>query len=93
MDLTVRDGRSSRCGPRRSTSVQNGFSPELWEPFAAWVSSAHPEDAPVMYTGRQAHARARITEQSIPLWEQRTKEYVRVVQAQAAWNAQGAGVD
>lgn len=91
MDLTVRDGQIVSTWMHWD-DMRNGFSREVWQPFAAWVSSAHPEDAPVMYTDATL-ARAQVTGQSIPLWEQRTEEYVAVTQAQAAWIAQGARVE
>ena len=40
--------------------------------FHWWMSANHPADVAVMYTGSEP----RISEESIPLWEQRTREYV-----------------
>jgi hypothetical protein len=45
----------------------------MWEPFADWVFAAHPEDLKVMYTG--GGTEVRLTEESIRLWEQRSREY------------------
>ena len=46
----------------------------MWEPFAGWVTRAHPQDAAVMYTD----SGARVSEGSIRRWEKRTREYVRL---------------
>jgi hypothetical protein len=50
------------------------FGPRVWEPFAGWVSNAHPKDAAVMYTDGCCHV--RLTEESIRLWERNTQRYV-----------------
>ena len=42
------------------------------ETFHWWMSANHPDDVAVMYDGSEP----RISEESIPLWEQRTREYV-----------------
>jgi hypothetical protein len=50
------------------------FSPQVWEPFAAWMEATYPDDAAVMLsTGGNG---ARLSEEAIPLWEQHTHEYV-----------------
>jgi hypothetical protein len=47
----------------------------MWEPFAAWISSTYPKDAAVMYSPWRSGA--ALTEESIRLWEQHTREYVK----------------
>ena len=54
------------------------FSPQMWEPFADWVSTTYPKDAAVMYTDGTLSS-FRPTEESIRLWEEHTKEYVKEV--------------
>ena len=71
-DLTVRDGRIARAS--KHWDIEE-FSPQMWEPFARWVSTAHPEDAPVMYADGNFSG-ARLSSESIRLWEQRSREYV-----------------
>jgi hypothetical protein len=61
----------------------NGFSVQVWEPFALWVSAAYPEDAAIMYTD-SSMSDYRLTDESIALWEQHTHEYVDHVLATAA---------
>jgi hypothetical protein len=73
-DLTVRDGEIVRASVSWEMAK---FSPQMWEPFAGWVSKAHPEDAAVMYTDG-TYSLTRLTEESIRLWEQRSREYVKV---------------
>ncbi len=58
--------------------IGNGFSNQVWEPFARWVAETHPEDAAVMYTDGSFTLEA-LTEESIQLWEERSKEYVEFV--------------
>lgn len=69
-DLTVRDGEIVRASSRWETQ---GFSPQMWEPFARWVSKAYPDDAAVMYEG--GFTGARLTDESIRLWERHTRAY------------------
>jgi hypothetical protein len=73
-DLTVRDGEIVQAS---KTWGLEEFSPQVWEPFARWVSTAHPQDAAVMYTDG-TYTGARLTEGSIRLWDQRSREYVEV---------------
>ena len=52
----------------------NEFSNQIWEPFADWIAEKHPDDRAVMYDPYPNGW--RITEESIPVWEQRLREYV-----------------
>ncbi len=54
-----------------------GFSMQMWTPFAAWVSRNHAEARDVMYSpdGRGWN----ISEESIPLWEQYLNEWAAEV--------------
>ena len=64
--------------------------PQMWEPFAAWVSTNYPEDVAVMYPNDNLPAAVtytnhnlqnyKLTPRSIRLWEQHTREYVKAVQ-------------
>jgi len=51
----------------------------VWEPFAEWVSKAYPEDAAVMYEDA-SYSLEMHTPESIRMWEQHTREYVKEVQ-------------
>jgi hypothetical protein len=53
----------------------NGFSTHVWEPFAAWVTTAYPDDAAIMYTD-SSHSDHRLTDESIALWDRHSREYV-----------------
>jgi hypothetical protein len=72
-DIAVRDGKVVRASQHWEIEK---FSPQMWEPFAKWVSAAHPKDAAVMYTD-ESHSTVRLTEESVRLWDVRTREYVR----------------
>jgi len=74
-DLVVHDGRIVQASQYWETGK---FSPQVWEPFAGWVSTAHPKDAAVMYQD-ESHSNVRLTEESIRLWGLRTREYVEEV--------------
>jgi hypothetical protein len=73
-DITVLDGEIVRASMYWETEK---FSPQVWEPFAAWVSTTYPEDAAVMYED-DSYGGAQLTEESIRLWERHTKEYVEI---------------
>jgi len=72
LDLTVRDGVIDRASTYWEIEK---FSPQMWEPFARWVSNAHRHDASVMYTDG-THSGIRITEESIRLWGRHAQGYV-----------------
>lgn len=74
-DLTVLDGKIVRAAA--SFEVEE-FSPEMWEPFEAWVSEAHPDDATAMYDD-ETHTGVRLTEDSVQLWRRHVREYVEVM--------------
>lgn len=74
-DLTVRDGEIVRGSV--SYEIER-FSPEMWEPFAEWVSTTHPDDTAVMYTDG-TYSGVRISEESIRLWERHVQGYVTAV--------------
>jgi hypothetical protein len=76
-DLTVRDGEIVRASKHWGIKK---FSPQVWEPFADWVSATYPRDAAVMYTDG-AYDYARLSERSMRLWEQRIRDYVVVERA------------
>jgi hypothetical protein len=74
-DVTVRDGEISRASMYWEIEQ---FSPQMWEPFRDWVSATYPKDFAVMYKGGGTNF--VLSEESIRLWEQRTREYVKEVQ-------------
>ena len=71
-NLTVRDGEIVQPSLYWETKE---FSPYLWEPFATWVSETYPKDGAVMYNA--AYSDFLLSEESIRLWEQHTREYVK----------------
>lgn len=60
--------------------MSNGFSAQVWEPFARWIAKTYPDEVVVLYTDRDQTLQ-RITEESIPLWKQRSLEYVEAAPA------------
>jgi hypothetical protein len=58
----------------------NGFSAQMWEPFAAWIKENHPEDIPVMFELADQSLESH-SEESAALWAQRTEEWVEALEA------------
>ncbi|HSL26333.1 MAG TPA: hypothetical protein VLA54_08640 [Acidimicrobiia bacterium] len=56
-------------------NMSNGFSSQMWEPFGAWVTETHPEDAAIMYADWPNQSIHALTDESLSLWEQRSREY------------------
>jgi hypothetical protein len=73
-DLTVRDGEIVQASQYWEITT---FGPQMWDPFADWVSETYPKDFEVMYTGGGTNF--RLAEESIRLWGQHTREYVKEV--------------
>jgi hypothetical protein len=73
--FTIRDGAIVRAGAARNL---HKFNRQMWKPFAEWVSSTYPKDAAVMYVDGTLEARFSL--ESIRLWEQHTRDYVKAVQ-------------
>jgi hypothetical protein len=78
-DLVVRDGKVTSAASTWAY-LTNGFSNEMWTPFQTWVASTHPLDIQLMYVGNAP----AMTEESVRLWEQRTREYADAVNRGAA---------
>jgi hypothetical protein len=78
LDLTVRDGEIVQASVFWEVEK---FSPQVWEPFARWVSTHYPEDAAVMYED-ETYSAARLTEESIRLWERHSRGYVNEIAAE-----------
>ena len=85
--LTVRDGEIVKAA---TIEEDDQFASQMWAPFAKWVAATYPRDFHVMFhrsllfgdANPWAFRRvsARPTEESIRLWEQHTREYVKAVQ-------------
>lgn len=77
-EFTVADGKivsvAEGVGDVVDFSDPGGFSKQIGEPFAAWMGENHPQDLDVMYDPYPNGW--NITEESIPLWGQRLREYV-----------------
>ena len=73
-DITVRDGKIVDVDGHIETGE---FSSRMWNPFAEWVSTNYPRDVEVMYVGDFSDY--QLTPESIRLWEQHSREYVRAV--------------
>ncbi len=74
-DITVADGKIVKASMYLDIEQ---FSPQVWEPFATWVSTTHPKNAATMYEDSSL-SNMVLTPKSIGLWERRTAEYVQHV--------------
>ena len=72
--LTVSDGEIVRASQYRNYAK---IYPQMWAPFATWVATNYPGDVEVMYE-IGGHG-ARLSPESIRLWERHTREYVEEV--------------
>lgn len=79
-DLTFVDGRIVRASMQWETAE---FSPEMWEPFAEWVSEEHPKDVAIMY-GDRTMTGVRLSPESVDLWERNSRAYARYVNGRTA---------
>ena len=77
-ELTVRDGEIVDVFGYIEIAM---LSPQMWEPFAEWVSTNYPEDVAVMY--KSDFSDYQLTPESIRLWEQHTREYKEAAQGTA----------
>ena len=75
--MTVLDGEVVRGSV---TYEIEEFSPEMWEPFAEWVSTTYPDDAAVMYED-ESYTGVSISDASIGLWGRHVPEYVEEVES------------
>jgi hypothetical protein len=76
-NLTVRDGKIVSAKQHIAFRT-NGFSEQMWEPFAHWVRVEHPDDVLAMYVD-ESQEMQRFSTESNRLWEQHTAEYAAVV--------------
>jgi hypothetical protein len=74
IDITVGNGQIIRAAPFLDIRK---FGPQMWDPFAEWVSTNYPKDVAAMYVGDFSDY--RLTPESIRLWEQHSREYVQAV--------------
>jgi hypothetical protein len=75
MDLTISNGKIVAAAVALQT---NGFITEMAAPFNAWLRASYPNQIEVLYTDATM-TRFRITEESVPAWQQRTREYIDAV--------------
>jgi len=73
--LTVRDSKIATADPVLEYTA-NGFSSQMWEPFATWVARAHPRDAATMYADWPSQDAPALTSRSIEHWEKHSADYV-----------------
>jgi hypothetical protein len=71
-DLTIRDGKVERASVTYNT---DRFSPQVWEPVAAWIAAAHPNDVDVLYEdGTQSNL--VLSPAAVALWKDYLPAYI-----------------
>lgn len=60
-------------------SDPDGFSEQMWVPFALWMRDTHPDQLDVLYDSPNLDS-WRITDESLPLWEQYLDEWAAEIQ-------------
>lgn len=78
LDIVIEDGQIVSVSDE-IVFMENGFSEQMWEPFAQWIQRTYPEDGPIMYETWPSIFTASFTDESVELWEERSIEYVAVV--------------
>jgi hypothetical protein len=73
--ITIRDGEIINMQDNVPFTT-NGFSSQMWEPFAAWVGQRYPRDAAVMYEDWPDADSPSLTERSLGLWTRHTQDYI-----------------
>lgn len=71
-DLTVSDGAIVQAD---ASFEVDEFSPQVWEPFATWVSETYPEHVTLMYDD-ETQGGMRLSEDSVRAWRRHVHEYV-----------------
>jgi hypothetical protein len=87
--FVVRDGEIVKAAGNPNFDQ---FASQMRAPFAEWVAATYPKDFHVMYEPGSVppnpkgfgQVHARLTEESIRLWEQHTREYVDEVKQEKA---------
>jgi hypothetical protein len=54
----------------------NGWSRQMWTPFATWIDTFHHQDGPRMYPDWPKQGHFPDTNQAIQLWAHRTRQFV-----------------
>jgi hypothetical protein len=80
LDVTVEDGKITEL-VENSHMLDNGFSPEMWEDFASWVTAHHPDDVLVIYTDA-TKSQFNGTPRAVALLQQYVLDYVADAQSQ-----------
>jgi hypothetical protein len=73
--ITIRDGEVVNMQDD-VPFMTNGFSDQMWEPFADWVGERYPQDAAVMYEDWPDADAQSLTDRSLELWTQHTQDYI-----------------
>jgi hypothetical protein len=77
-EITTRDGRVTAVNMDHETDT-NGWSTQMWMPFAAWIDSFHHADGAMMYPDWPQQHHWPATKQAIRLWSLRTRQFVQYV--------------
>lgn len=64
--------------------MTNGFSEQMWVPFANWIARTHPDDAALMYKDWPGRTVQATDDRASSLWARHVQGYVEAVRAGTA---------
>jgi hypothetical protein len=74
-EITTRNGRVTHVDMDHETDT-NGWSSQMWTPFATWIDTFHHRDGAAMYPDWPQQHHWPATDQAIRLWSERTRQFV-----------------
>jgi hypothetical protein len=81
--FTILDGEIV-AGDTDVAFMTNGFSRQMWVPFASWIARTHPDDAAVMYKDWPDRSLQATDDRASALWARHVPGYVEAVRAGTA---------
>jgi hypothetical protein len=81
--FTILDGEIV-AGDTDVAFMTNGFSQQMWVPFASWIARTHPDDAALMYKDWPGRRLQATDDRASSLWARHVPGYVEAVRAGTA---------
>ncbi|RYP82195.1 hypothetical protein EKO23_22220 [Nocardioides guangzhouensis] len=74
LTFTIKDGQILEVTDKTAVST-NGYWPDVWDPFAAWLKRNHPDEAKRLYPTWPDTLYVNDTPRGLRLWRQLSQEY------------------
>jgi hypothetical protein len=75
-EIATQHGQITHINMHHETDT-NGWSSQMWTPFATWVDTFHHADGAKMYPDWPQQGHWPATDAAIRLWSERTRQFVR----------------